>query len=88
MKKSVFESKANQMGDFYVYYQKPNTNIITFGICTLEVNDYISKRSRNIVASSDEAVMWNWRYNSQLKIPYSSIKKMTPLSSVLKNNYG
>ena len=86
MQKSVFLKKAEQMGDFYMYYQKPSTNVVTFGVCTMEVNDYISNRSRGTKVADDEVLLWNWRYNSPLKVKYASIKKLTPLSAVLKND--
>lgn len=88
MQKSVFEKKAEQMGDFYVYYQKRDSNVVTFAICTAELdnNTYIQSRIRNAKPTEGEVLLWNWRYNSPLKIPYDKIKKLTPLSAILKND--
>ena len=89
MQQSVFEKKAGQMGDFYVYYQKRgDPKVIAYGICTaeLEGTPYVKTRVRNAKAPEGEVLLWNWRYNSPLKIPYENIKKLTPLSAILNND--
>lgn len=87
MLKSVFEKKAEQMGDFYVYYQKRDSNVITFGICTTDFdNHHIKSKMRKIHVGANEVLMWNWRYDSPLKVSYDKIKKLTPLGAVLKND--
>lgn len=84
MLKAVFEKKAASMGDFYMYYK--NQDSVTYGICTAEVTeDYMLPRIKYIKPKDDEILLWNWRYHRPLVIKYSSIKQMTPLSSVLKN---
>lgn len=89
MRKDVFEKKAEQMGDFCIYYQKPDSNVITFAICTAELdNPYIKARMRKTsVDTNIEVLMWNWRYNSQLKVSFDRIKKLIPLASMVKNQY-
>lgn len=87
MKQSVFEAKAAQMGDFYVYYQKRDSNLITFGICTVDFdNHHIQSKLRGTKVQEGEVLMWNWRYDSPLKVSYDKIKKLTPLAAVLKNH--
>ena len=87
MQQSVFEKKAENMGDFYIYFQKRDSNVVTYGVCTADLdNPYIQSRLRNARANDGEALLWNWRYNSVLKVPYENIKKLTPLSSILNND--
>ena len=87
MLKTVFDKKAENMGDFYMYYQKRDSNVITFGICTADLTiPYIKARLRGFKAKEGEVILWNWRYDSPLRVQYSKIKKLTPLGAVLKND--
>jgi|TARA_B110000908_G_C9976042_1_gene323329 hypothetical protein len=87
MQKVLFDKKAEQMGDFHIYYQKRDSNVVTFAVCTIELDiPYIQERMRNMKPTDGEVLLWNWRYNSPLRIPYDKIKKLTPLSAVLKND--
>lgn len=87
MQKSVFDKKAEQMGDFHIYYQKRDSNVVTFAVCTADLSTpYIRDRvKRQPPAKEGEVLLWNWRYNSVLRIPYDRVKKLTPLSAVLRN---
>lgn len=86
MLEEVFLKKANQMGDFYIYFRKA-TGPLAYGVCTHEITeDFMKLRTKHIKVKQGEVLLWNWRYHSPLIIPYESIKKMTPLSAVLKNN--
>jgi|TARA_B110000908_G_scaffold22876_1_gene25948 hypothetical protein len=87
MLQSVFDKKAEQMGDFHVYYQKRDSSVITFAVCTADLDiPYIQERLRGMKPGKGEVLLWNWRYNSPLRVPYEKIKKLTPLSAVLKNH--
>jgi len=87
MQEAIFNKKAEQMGDFYMYYQKRDSTIITFGICTADLdNSYIQTRLRGFKAKPGEVILWNWRYDSPLRVQYDKIKKLTPLGAVLKNH--
>lgn len=87
MQQALFEKKAEQMGDFYMYYQKRDSNLVTFGICTADLNiPYIQSRLRGTKAKEGEVILWNWRYDSPLRVRYDKIKKLTPLGAVLKND--
>lgn len=87
MQQAAFEKKAEQMGDFYLYYQKPSTNLVTFGICTAELDiPYIQSKLRGAKAKEGEVLLWNWRYDSLLRVRFDKIKKLTPLGAVLKND--
>lgn len=84
MKQEAFEKKAETMGDFYMYYQKRDSNIVTYGICTADLdNPYIQSKLRGTKVADGEVLLWNWRYNSALRVPYTSIKKLTPLSDAI-----
>jgi hypothetical protein len=87
MQQAVFEKKADQMGDFYMYYQKRDSNIITFGICTTDLNNtHIQSKLRGTKVNKGEVLLWNWRYDTPLRVRYDKIKKLTPLGAVLKND--
>ncbi len=87
MQQAIFEKKAEQMGDFYMYYQKRDSNIITFGICTTDFdNHHIQSKLRGTKVKEGEVLLWNWRYDSPLRVQYDKIKKLTPLGAVLKNH--
>lgn len=86
MQKSVFDKKAAQMGDFYMYYQKRDSNVTTFGVCTSDLSTpYVQSRVKSLKVSDGEVLLWNWRYNSPLRIRYDKVKKLTPLAAILKN---
>jgi len=73
------------MGDFYIYFRKNGTT--TFGVCTNDLSlDFMQRRTKHLRVAEDEVALWNWRYNCPLILKYSSIKNMTPLSDVLKND--
>jgi len=87
MNKALFEKKAAQMGDFYIYFQKPGTNVIAYGICTAELDTpHIQSKLHSSACKEGEVLLWNWRYDSPLRVPYDRIKKLTPLGAVLKNH--
>jgi len=87
MLQSVFDNKAQVMGDFYMYYQKRDSTDTTFGICTADLDiPYIQSRLRGFKAREGEVILWNWRYDSPLRVQYAKIKKLTPLGAVLKNH--
>jgi hypothetical protein len=88
MQQSVFENKANSFGDFYCYYQRPGTNITRFMVATADLdNSYIQGHIRGkINLKEGEVALWNWTSNSLTKLPYTAIKKLTPLGAVLKNH--
>ena len=84
MDKEIFEKKCREMGDFYMYYQKQDK--VAFAICTLDLdNHHIQSKLHHTKVSEDMALLWNWRYDSALRVKYSAIKKLTPLGAVLKN---
>jgi hypothetical protein len=88
MKKDLFLKKAKEMGDFYVYYTWPGKAGTLFSVCTYDLNNkYITKqlRNRTVVHSDEDVLLWNWRFNNILVLPYKNIKKLVPLSTVLKN---
>lgn len=86
MKREVFERDAESMGDFYIYYQKKDSNAITFGIATTNLTTpHIANKLKKVSLKEDEVLLWNWRYDSPLKLPLSRIKKLTPLSAILQN---
>lgn len=91
MKKEVFEAKASEMGDFYVYYINEEDKTKKFAVCTADLSTkYIREqqaktRSKTNTSSADEVVLWNWTQNRVLVLPYSAITKLVPLSTVLQN---
>lgn len=87
MLRSTFDKKAAEMGDFYVYYTRKDTNVITFAVATADLNNnYIrSKHKRTYPLSENEVLLWSWTGDNLLKLDLNQVKKLVPLSSVLKN---
>lgn len=90
MKKEVFEQKAAEMGDFYVYYTStdPMDKSKKFAVATVDFSTkYIRDRLRKnlLLDATTEAHLWSWTHNKMISIPYTSISKLVPLSTVLQN---
>ncbi len=88
MLREVFNTKAESMGDFYVYYTKKDTGLTTFAVCTADLtNQYIAKATRfkSAKCTEDQVVLWNWTSNNLITLDLKQIKKLVPLASVLKN---
>jgi hypothetical protein len=91
MKKEVFVSKAEEMGDFYVYFTDAEGNK-TFSVGTADLSTpYIArklktKQKRTPQASSlEEVQIWDWNRDRLVTLKFSAISKLVPLSTVLKN---
>ena len=88
MRKEVFVEKAEQMGDFQLFYSKEKSKKnVSFGICTADLSTpYIKDRiPKSLTVMPDQALLWDWTYDRHIIVPYAQIKKMTPLSAILKN---
>lgn len=88
MQLAVFQAKANEMGDFYVYFTRPDKTV-GFFVATADLNnkyihEQMSKRKTEPL-NADQVCLWNWTANSISYIDVKSIKKLVPLASVLKN---
>jgi len=87
MQLETFNAKAQEMGDFYVYFVDPVTKVDKYAVATADLSTtYIKESRRKKPKTVDgEVLMWNWSSNNYLRVPCSSIKKLVPLASVLKN---
>lgn len=88
MQKSVFDTKSRQMNDFYLYYTRNGRN--TFAVATTDVSSpYIKshKRAQNLPKynPNTHARVWDWKSDRFITVPLSDVKKLVPLSTVLKN---
>lgn len=89
MQKTLFQEKANEMGDFYMYYTATIGGVgpkVTFGVCTADLdNPYIKSHPAPKHVPSNKVLVWNWKANRYLVVNYDAIKKLVPLATVLKN---
>lgn len=83
MNLSTFNEKASQMGDFYVYYTNRQGKP-TFSVCTNEFSKYMKVNLKN-KDPFNQVLLWNYSANRPVLIPLSSIRKLVPLGTVLKN---
>jgi len=91
MKPQIFSSKAEEFGDFYVFYPRPDTAEITFAVATSDLSTpYIKthKRFKSVKTPVAEGFvrLWDWKSDRLLDIEVSTIKKVVPLQSVLQND--
>lgn len=98
MKAETFWNKAKEFGDFYLYFARPDTQEVTFAVATADLSTaYIrnhprfkaAKRavSKGVVGSTPNTHvdLWDWKSDRPLSVELSSVKKLVPLQSVLKN---
>ena len=88
MQLEVFQNKANEMGDFYVYFTRPDKTTGYF-VATADLNnkyiqEQISRRKQDPLKDGNVR-MWSWSANQVVDLDVKSIKKLVPLASVLKN---
>ena len=88
MQLETFVAKSEEMGDFYVYFTDPVLKVEKFAVATTDLSTpYIAKSTRRKPKlEAGEVLMWNWTSNNFFKLPIFCIKKLVPLSSVLKND--
>lgn len=92
MDKKEFERKAKEYGDFYLYYLKEGSrSLTTYLVGTLDTSspwlqEAISNQARKPTASEEEAVVFSFSSNKLRSIPYSRIKRLVPLSKILRNS--
>lgn len=89
MQLAVFQAKASEMGDFYVYFTRPDKTT-AFLVATTDfdnryINEQMSKRKTTEPLTPDQVKVWNWSANCVSYLDVKSIKKLVPLASVLKN---
>jgi hypothetical protein len=88
MQLEVFQNKAKEMGDFYVYFTRPDKTtgyfVATADLNNAYIHEQMSKRKAEPL-NPDQVRLWNWSANSISHIDVKSIKKLVPLASVLKN---
>lgn len=89
MKKDVFQAKAAEMGDFYVYFNDPETKAKRYAVATADlstqyIRDRIKGRNKK-VDTKTHAVLFSWSHNTLITIPYENVTKLVPLASVLNN---
>jgi hypothetical protein len=93
MQLNVLTAKSQEMGDYYVYHLKDDGKTVSFFVGTSDlstpyIQEQIKKQTRGqpIRGLPDTHVyMWSWTHNSLRQVELKSIKKLVPLSSVLKN---
>lgn len=92
MKATVFHSKANEMGDFYVYFRDEQNNptflVGTTDFSTTYIREQLAKqrnKTKETVDVTTHVKVWDWTRNRVAVIKLSSISKLVPLSTVLKN---
>lgn len=76
------------MNDFYMYYTRNGSS--TFAVATIDVsNPYIKshKRAQNLRPYNPDthARVWDWKSDRFITVPLTSVRKLVPLSTVLKN---
>lgn len=88
MQLEVFQNKAKEMGDFYVYFTRPDKTTGYF-VATADFNNaYIHEQAAKRKVEQiipGQVRLWNWSANCVSYIDIKSIKKLVPLASVLKN---
>lgn len=89
MNKVDFHSAAEQYGDFYLYYSKVGSKGTTYLIGTADLTTpYIKSRiDQSMIAAlqPNEVLIWSWSSDKLRVMDVTKIKKLTPLSAVLKN---
>lgn len=89
MQLAVFQAKAKEMGDFYVYFTRPDKTtaylVATTDFDNRYINEQVSKRKAAEPLAADHVKVWNWSANCVSYLDVKSIKKLVPLASVLKN---
>lgn len=89
MNKADFHSDAEQYGDFYLYYGKVGSKGTTYLIGTADLTTpYIQSRiDQSMIAElqPNEVLVWSWSSDKLRVMDVTKIKKLTPLSAVLKN---
>ena len=102
MKLEEFLSKAEQFGDFYVYYTKEGTTHQTYLVGTTDLSPpYIANivgeqmrnpRVKNAINEANKqgdrsnVAIFSYSSNKLRFLPVSRIRRLVPLSSVLKNS--
>lgn len=91
MKAATFWDKAKEFGDFYIYFARPDTQEVTFAVATADLSTaYIRNHARFKGQKRKEqpegsVLLWDWKSDRPLSVELSSVKKLVPLQSVLKN---
>lgn len=98
MKLEEFNSKAESFGDFYVYYTKPGANYQLNLVGTTDftppyIADIVAKQVRSktfkqAIHDMDrekEVIVFSYNSNKLRILPLNRIKRLVPLSSILKN---
>ena len=87
MLREEFEKKATKMGDFYLYYTREGDTRQTYLVGTTNfTTPYVAERIKNLTLKEDEVLVWSWNSNKARKLDLKRIKKLVPLSTVLKNH--
>lgn len=88
MQLEVFQNKANEMGDFYVYFTRPDKTtgyfVATADLNNKYIHEQMSRRKQETLKDGNVR-MWSWSANAVVDLDVKSIKKLVPLASVLKN---
>ena len=89
MKKADFDAKAQEMGDFYMYYQKEGRTV--YSVCTADLSTpYIKthKRMKRKQAHNPftEVAVWSWQADRLITVNLEDVRRLVPLSSILKNH--
>lgn len=88
MHKSIFESKASEMGDFYMYYTREGRTVFT--VATSDFDNKYIQNHKNFKRKPKfnpftHALVWSWQADRLITVALSDVKKLVPLGTVLKN---
>lgn len=89
MNKSAFLEKAEDYGDFLVEYITKNSKKRKYSVCTADLStEYIANKIGDSVkhpTSDTKVLVFCWDVDALKILDTTTVKKMTPLSKVLKS---
>jgi hypothetical protein len=90
MRQKDFIEKANQFGDFYIYYQKIGGKGTTYMVATTDFSTpYVARKLENLrkprTLAPDEVMVYSWTSDKFRVVSLPKVKRMSPLGAVLKN---
>ncbi len=86
MTKIELAAIVRKYGDAIITYRSKNSRKLKYNVCTLDFSTpYIQKKKNRAIESDDTLLLFCWDTNAYRLLNPSSVTKVEPLASLLKN---
>ena len=86
MKKEELKSLVNAYGDAVITYRSKNSRKLKYNVCTLDFSTpYIQEKKNRAKESANTLMLFCWDTDSYRLLDPSTVTKVEPLSSQLRN---